>query len=179
MTQPTTPPPPYQPPPSQQVPQHLPPPPSSPPPSAPPAGGPPPAPAQQHQPGPPAADPNAGYLVLTLQGNVMTSSMIPPKVRLNGYPVATSYGQNVLPVPPGRWHLDVSCQWLKEFGQAAIDVDVAPGQHVPIFYAAPMHQFTTGSIGFEKQPRKGVAVFALIIAVALALVSLSIVLAVL
>jgi hypothetical protein len=178
MSQPTTPPPPYQPPPQ---PPHQPahPPQSAPPPHLPPPPSGPPSPAPVPQPAAPAVDPNAGYLVLTLQGNVMTSSMVPPRVRLNGYPVPTSYGQNVLPLPAGRWHIDVSCQWLREFGQAALDVDVAPGQHVPVFYAAPMHQFATGSIGFEKQPRKGLAIFLVLMAVLLVVVGLSVAAAVL
>ncbi len=110
-------------------------------------------------PPPPRPDPQTGWLHLTIQGNVMTSSLVPPTVRLNGYHVPTSYGLNVIPLPAGRWHVDVHAQWLRQYGQAALVVDLAPGQQVPVFYAMPMHQFTTGSIGFEKQRRRGVAVF--------------------
>lgn len=110
-----------------------------------------------HQPAP--SGPPAGWIQLTLQGNVMTSSLVPPTVRLNGYPVATSYGVNALAVPAGRWRIEVHCQWLRQFGQAELEVDVAPGQHVPVFYAAPMHQFTRGSIGLEQQKRRGVWFF--------------------
>ena len=113
---------------------------------------------------PAPSGPPAGWIQLTLQGNVMTSSVVPPTVRLNGYPVATSYGVNALAVPAGRWRVEVHCQWLRQFGQAALDVDVAPGQQVPVFYAAPMHQFTTGSIGFEQQRRKGVWFFVALMA---------------
>eukprot|EP01032_Pedospumella_encystans_P000564 gene564-652_t len=109
--------------------------------------------------GPPPSGPPAGWIQLTLQGNALTSSVVPPTVRLNGYPVATAYGVNALPVPAGRWRIEVHCQWLRQFGQASLDVDVAPGQQVPVFYVAPMHQFTTGSIGFEEQKRKGMALF--------------------
>ena len=91
----------------------------------------------------------------------MTSNVIPPKVTMNGYPVTTSYGQNVVPVHPGRLQIDVSCQWLRTYGQAALTVDVAPGQTVPVFYATPLHQFTGGNIGFEKQKRPGVLGFVL------------------
>ncbi len=96
-----------------------------------------------------------GTLVVTLQGSVLTSNMISPSVRLNGYPVPTSYGDNALPVTAGPIHVDVEAQWLKTYGQAAIDVQVPPGGTVQVFYAGPWHQFTTGSIGFEKQKRKG------------------------
>ena len=95
--------------------------------------------------------------MLTLQGNAMTSNMITPTVLLNGHPMPTRYGENVYPVPPGRWRVEVYAQWLRRYGQAALDVDVPEGQSVRVFYAAPLHQFTTGSIGYEKQPRKGKA----------------------
>ena len=32
-----------------------------------------------------------------------------------------------------------------------------PGEVVPVFYAVPWHQFSTGSIGYQKQQRKGLA----------------------
>jgi hypothetical protein len=105
---------------------------------------------QQYQPQAPM-----GTLQLTIQGNIMTSSMIPPKVQLNGYPVRVKYGQNDIPVFAGPLHIDVHCEWMRNFGQAAIDFTVQPNQAVPVFYAAPYHQFTTGSIGHSKVKRKG------------------------
>ena len=99
-----------------------------------------------------------GWISVVLQGNAMTSNMIPPTVQLNGYRMPASYGDNVYPVPPGRWRVDVHAQWLKRFGEATLEVDVAEGQTVRTYYAAPMHQSTGGSIGFEKQPRRGKAV---------------------
>lgn len=136
-----------------------------------PPGPPPPSPyqpqqGQQPQPGPPPT----GWVALTLQGSVMTSNMIAPKVTMNGYPVAASYGQNVVPVHPGRLQVDVSCQWLRTYGQASLTLDVAPGQTVPVFYAAPLHQFTTGNIGHEKQKRPGVLGFALLMGFLVAVV---------
>jgi hypothetical protein len=123
-------------------------------------------------------DQPTGSLHLTIQGNVMTSSMITPSVSLNGTPVRVKYGENALPLPAGRWHIDVYCQWVRRFGQAAMEFDVAPGQTVPIYYAAPMHQFTTGAIGHEKQPRKGMVVFilamTLVLGIALGLGALSV-----
>ncbi|WP_134738116.1 hypothetical protein [Nocardioides sp. 503] len=155
MSQPPVPPP-YQPPtPPTQPPAYQPPAPQAP-------AYQPPAPQVAPQPTP-APDPSTGWLQLTLQGNVMTSGLIPPTVRINGYQVPTRYGLNTIPLPAGRWHVDVHGQWLRTYGQAALDVDLAPGQQVPVFYAMPYHQFTTGSIGFEKQKRKGVwFVFALV-----------------
>lgn len=99
----------------------------------------------------------------------MTSNMLTPTVRLNGYDVPVSYGQNMLPLPPGRWRVDVHAKWWREYGQASMDVDLAPGQTVPVFYAAPMHVFTTGLIGHVKQPRKGLIPFLLIMVAVLAM----------
>jgi hypothetical protein len=94
----------------------------------------------------------------------MTSNLIPPTVTMNGYPVAASYGPNVVPVHPGRIRVEASCQWLRRYGEAALDIDVAPGQTVPVFYASPYHQFTAGRMGHEKQPRPGVGGLVVLIA---------------
>ena len=108
----------------------------------------------------------------------MTSNMISPKVRLNGYPVASSYGANIFPVPPGHWHIDVDCQWMRTYGQAALDLDLAEGQTVDAFYAPPYHQFAKGRIGLQRQRRPGLAGLALLLGIALAVVVLVIVLSV-
>lgn len=107
-------------------------------------------PSQPGQPGPPV-----GWIDLTIQGSVLTSNMIVPSVKLNGHPMPSRYGHNVYPVPPGPWRIELSAQWLKTYGQASLDVQVAEGQTVPVFYAAPLHQFARGNIGFEKQKRPG------------------------
>ena len=100
-----------------------------------------------------------GTVALTLQGSVMTSNAITPSCRINGYPVKVRYGENLIPVPAGLARVDLSAQWLRTYGQAALEFQVQPGQTVPVFYAAPMHQFTTGSIGHQKVKRKGVGAF--------------------
>ena len=102
-----------------------------------------------------------GWIALTVQGNSLTSNMIAPSVRLNGYRVPANYGSNVYPVPPGRWHLDVHCNWLRQYGEAALDCDVAEGQTVPVFYVPPYHMFRGGDIGYESQKRRGVLGLAL------------------
>lgn len=116
----------------------------------------------QYQGAAPAA--GTGTIRLTIQGSVMTSNMIAPTATINGHPVPTGYGTQNLSVWPGRNHLALQAQWLRTYGQAAIDVDVAPGQVVDVWYAAPMHQFTTGSIGLTKQPRKGMGCFVTLMA---------------
>lgn len=136
-------------------------------PPGPPPAAPPPPPQQPPQP--------TGYLQLTLQGSMMTSNLITPSVRLNGHPVQVKYGEQVIPLVPGPWHIDVHAQWLRRYGQASMDFQIAEGQTTPVFYAAPFHQFTTGNIGHQKQPRKGVGVLVGILVFAAIMVALLVV----
>ncbi len=122
----------------------------------PPGGHVPPQQGFQPQPGPPLPPP--GFINLTIQGNVLTSSMITPSVVLDGHPIPAQYGLNLIPVIPGRHHVHVYGEWMRRYGQADIQLDVPVGQHVPVFYRAPFHQFTTGNIGHVPQPMKGLGV---------------------
>lgn len=130
-----------------------------------------PYPAQQ----PPAPLP-ACHLRIHLQGSIMTSSMITPTLSINNQVVNAAYGPNDYQMPPGQYHVSAYAQWMRKYGQAALDVVLQPGQTVEVFYAAPVHQFTTGSMGFTKQRRKGgwimvglIAVLVLLLVVPLAL----------
>jgi hypothetical protein len=115
------------------------------------------------QPMQPSQQPPMGMLHFTVQGSALTSNMIPPTLHLNGYPVPVKYGLNAIPVPAGPLHIDVYSQWMRQYGQASLDCTVPPNQMVPVFYASPYHQFTTGSIGHTKVKRKGIgAIFGLI-----------------
>jgi len=140
---------------------------SQPPPPGPPPGPPRPPPGA---PVPPPPQQPMGWLRLTLQGSMMTSSMITPAVLVNGWRVPAQYGENVVPVHAGPVRVDVSCQWLTKFGQATLETQVPPGGQVSVFYAAPMHQFSRGAIGYEKQHRPGVLGFSVMVGVAVLLV---------
>lgn len=98
-----------------------------------------------------------GIVRLTIQGSELTSNLNVPSCTVNGYAVPTRYGVQDLTVWAGRNHVALSSQWMRTYGQAAIDVDVAPGQVVEVFYAAPVHQFAQGNIGLVKQKRPGLA----------------------
>lgn len=111
-----------------------------------------------------------GHLRIYLQGSFLTSSMITPTLTLNNQQVRASYGPNDYHVPAGQYHVGASAQWMRQYGQAALDVVVPPNQTVEVYYAAPMHQFTTGSMGFSKQRRKGAVFMAVLIAVLVAIV---------
>ncbi|MGZ0150159.1 hypothetical protein ACXJJ3_24070 [Kribbella sp. WER1] len=132
-------------------------------------------PQPQFQPPQPQFQPQypMGMLQLTVQGSVMTSSLIPPTVHLNGYPVQVKYGRNDIPVPAGSLHIDVHCQWMLTYGRAALDCTVQPNQAVPVFYASPYHQFTSGSIGHSKVKRKGLGVLLGVVGVIVAVAVLA------
>lgn len=108
--------------------------------------------------------PGHGALVVTLQGNGFTAGLT-PSVHIDGYPVPASFGPNFYPLRPGRHRIDVHTQWMRRYGQAGMEVDLHQGQQIPVFYAVPWHQFTTGSIGHETQSRKGLGAMIAIIAV--------------
>lgn len=100
--------------------------------------------------------PEPGMIDLTLQGSAFTSNAITPQVLVNGYRVPAHYGFNRIPMSPGRARVDVSCQWLLKYGKASLEFDVRSGEAVPVFYAAPFHQLSDGSIGHAPQQRRGV-----------------------
>ncbi|HEY3017090.1 MAG TPA: hypothetical protein VGJ41_18385 [Nocardioides sp.] len=134
-------------------------------------------PQQPMQPMPPQQP--MGILNLVIKGSMLTSNPVTPTVRLNGYPVQVKYGPNPISVPPGPVHIDVHTQWLRRYGQAGLDCEVGQGQTVTVHYAAPYHQFTTGSIGFTPQKRKGAGLLFGMLAVLVGFVLLVILLAVL
>lgn len=144
---------------------------------APPQFGAPQAYPQQTQGFPPPGPGNygaEGYIDLTLQGSAMTSNMLTPKVTIDGHPVPAAYGLNHLPVPAGRHTVSAHATWIVSYGKASYDVEVRPGQSVPVFYAAPLVQFAKGNMGPTKQKRNGkgffVGVLVLVVVVALAMV---------
>jgi hypothetical protein len=117
-----------------------------------------------------------GWIRLTIQGSEMTSNLLTPSVRINGWTVPSRYGVQDLAVHPGPNRVEVHAQWLRRYGEAVLDTHVAPGQVVPVWYAPPFHQFTHGDIGHVKQSRRGLGVLLGVIA-ALVAVPLLIVLA--
>jgi hypothetical protein len=98
-----------------------------------------------------------------MQGSAATKNVITPTVRINGYPVPAHYGENYLEVHPGRNEISASARWLREYGQAAYVVDVAPGAVVDVWYAAPVSQFHKGAMGPVKQRTPGTVVLWLVL----------------
>jgi hypothetical protein len=118
----------------------------------------------------PQLQPGQGLLRVNIQGSVMTSSMIVPRLMVDGYEVNPIYGANAFAVAAGRHHVELYAQWMRRYGQASMAVDVPAGSVLDVFYAAPLHQFATGNIGLTKQPRKGMALFAIMLAFVLVVV---------
>jgi hypothetical protein len=126
----------------------------------------------------PAAPASTATVRLTIQGNVMSSSLIAPTTTINGYPVPSRYGVQDIPVYAGGVRIALQAQWMRTYGQATLDLTAAPGHIIPVFYAPPWHQFTSGSIGFEKQRRKGLGVMIALLGVPVGIILALLVLAV-
>lgn len=99
--------------------------------------------------------PGMGLIRVNIKGSIW-SSMIVPTLLVDGHNFASQYGVNQIAVPAGPHQVSLYTQWMRQYGQAEIVVNVPAGAAVDLHYAAPWHQFTTGSIGFTKQSRKGV-----------------------
>lgn len=130
-------------------------------------------PPQQGQPAP--QGPPSAALKFTVQGNIMTTNMVPPSLTIDGFSAPTSIGSTMIPIQPGQHHLEVHSQWMRRYGQAAMDVSIQPSSTTEVFYAAPVHQFTTGSMGLTKQTRKGLPVLLAILAIPLLLVLIAVI----
>ncbi|GGA76055.1 hypothetical protein GCM10011490_28570 [Pseudoclavibacter endophyticus] len=97
-----------------------------------------------------------GYVQFTVQGNIWTSTMIPPTVTLNGYQVSiVNHGTALIPVQPGTYVIEAQIRYLWNFGHAALQVQVHPGQTVPVFYGPPWITWSPGALGVVPQKRHG------------------------
>jgi hypothetical protein len=116
-------------------------------------------------------------LKFTVQGNALTSNMVPPTVTIDGHPApAPSMGGSVsIPIPPGPHHIEVYSQWLRKYGQASLAVNVQPNTELEVFYAPPFHQFSKGAMGFTPQKRAGVGILIGILAVVVVIILLAVI----
>ncbi|MFD6444593.1 hypothetical protein ACFWEJ_05815 [Promicromonospora sp. NPDC060204] len=112
--------------------------------------------SQPPTPRPPVPAPDA-VLSFTVQGNFLTTNMVPPRLTIDGWPAPLPVtGTRKIPIWSGRHHLQVHSQWLRQYGHAALDIDVAPGQTLDVFYAPPHQNFyDQGAIGHGPQVRRG------------------------
>jgi hypothetical protein len=122
-------------------------------------------------PGLPPGDQRA-FVRFHLQGSAATRNVMTPTVKINGYPVPASYGENYLEVHPGRNEVSASARWMREYGQASYVVDVPPGGVVDVWYSCPVNQFQKGAMGPVPQKTGGVVALWSVLAVAVVLVVL-------
>lgn len=124
------------------------------------------APQPQAQPAGPM-----GTIRFTVQGGFMTASMIRPDVKMNGYPVAiTNYGTTDVPVPAGTVNVEAHMTYIwGPYGRAGLQVQVPPGQVVPVHYAQPYMSFGQGRMGLEPQERQGKGAYIAILCTAIAI----------
>src|SRR6476661_4072887 len=75
------------------------------------------------------AQPGTGRLRLTMRKSALTwGALLTPQVRVNGQPIGARWGENVYDLWAGHNTVEVSCQYMWTFGQAAAQVAVAEGQ---------------------------------------------------
>ena len=101
---------------------------------------------------PPAA---VGYLRFHLQGAFLITTGIKPILTLNGTPVKVKYGENTIPLQPGRYVVEASQVWRSHHGHASYPITIEPGEVVDVWYAGPATLSHKGSIGPSEQQREG------------------------
>lgn len=119
--------------------------------------------------------PSTGQLVAHLRKPIGAMGMITPRLSIDGYPAPAQWGPNAYPVAPGRHLVKGSANYLWEFGGAEQVVEVLPGQTVAVHYTPPLLTFIGGRMGFSEQPRAGMAVFWMIMAIPILIVLVSVI----
>lgn len=92
--------------------------------------------------------------------------LTPPRLTLNGQETRLKWGENQVPVQPGRYDVWIHVPYLWKIGQAGMPVEVPPGGQVPVFYAAPWFMSLPGAIGHEpvEAPGRTIAIVVNVIA---------------
>jgi hypothetical protein len=82
---------------------------------------------------------------------------IKPVLEIDGYRVPARWGENTVPVQPGRHQVHVHVPYFlpPRVGPADATVDVAPGQSVPLEYRTPLVVFMRGAMGAPPQKYPG------------------------
>jgi hypothetical protein len=79
----------------------------------------------------------------------------PPRLTLNGQESKLKWGENQVPVQPGRYDVWIHVPYLWKVGQAGMPVEVAPGAQVPVYYASPWFMTQPGAIGHQQVEAPG------------------------
>ncbi|HZE40612.1 MAG TPA: hypothetical protein VE172_17555 [Stackebrandtia sp.] len=97
-----------------------------------------------------------------------------PKIFIDGQLMPnTEWKPNTFPVVPGVHHVKVVSPYLWEFGPAEMQVNVSPGQNLPLEYKSPLFAlFVPGSLGPPPQKYNGLGVMIGLLAAPLVLLVL-------
>ena len=91
-----------------------------------------------------------GWLQLTVQQPMRGWRVSPPLVLIDGRVVATTFGPNTIPLPPGTHQVQVTPPF--RLIKVECQVDVREGQVSELWYSLPLARGHAGSIGPHPQP---------------------------
>ncbi|MGW0484815.1 hypothetical protein [Nonomuraea sp. NPDC003214] len=124
----------------------------------------PPAPHQQW------TQPGQAHLALDIKAHALgfMLKMISPVIVLNGHRMLGRWGRNVIPLPPGQYHLHVHLPYLMpaQIGPADVSIWLQPGGTLDVEYRAPLFAYSKGALGPAPQPWNGMGCMIGLLAVA-------------
>ncbi|WP_433224542.1 hypothetical protein [Microtetraspora malaysiensis] len=84
-------------------------------------------------------------------------AVITPKIMLNGHQMLGRWGRNIIPLPPGQYHLHVHLPYLlpPQMGPADLMIWLQPGMALELEYRAPVWAYSRGALGPAPQPWNG------------------------
>ncbi|WP_212746359.1 hypothetical protein, partial [Nonomuraea sp. KC401] len=96
------------------------------------------------------------HLVLDVKRHWATVmfALITPWIVLNGRPTQGRWGRNVIPLPPGQYHLHVHLPYLlpAQIGPADLTLWLQPGMASELEYRAPVWAYSRGALGPAPNP---------------------------
>lgn len=119
-----------------------------------------------------------GQLVLNLKKPWGSLGMVTPRVLIDGYPAAVSWGRNEFTAPAGPRRIECSTTYMWDYGRAVDTVPVQPNSRVEVYYAPPMMTFLGGRIGPVEQKRPGAVVLIVVLAVLVLVIVLAVIAAI-
>ncbi|WP_218001746.1 hypothetical protein [Microtetraspora malaysiensis] len=84
-------------------------------------------------------------------------AVLTPKIMLNGHQMLGRWGRNIIPLPPGQYHLHLHLPYLlpPQMGPADLMIWLQPGMTLELEYRAPMWAYSRGALGPAPQPWNG------------------------
>jgi hypothetical protein len=114
------------------------------------------------------------WLEIVVHGSPATTQGGYSNIAINGWMMRGGFGRQTIPVREGMNRVEA---WLpgdhgSRAAYAAMDVLVAEGQTVSVFYAPPHSVFSSGRIGLTPQKRRGLGcLISFVVIIALLLVA--------